>query len=84
MYLLRCCDGSFYTGITTCLERRVDEHNHSQRGAAYTRGRRPVELVYSEKQHDRSSAARREAVVRRLRPQQKQQLAECYQASCSQ
>jgi len=61
-----------YTGITTDLTRRVSEHNGSTpktgkaRGAAYTRARRPVELVYCEPFPDRSSASRRESQVKRL------------------
>ena len=45
-YIVRCADGSLYTGITTDVERRVAEHNAGPRGAKYTRGRRPVLLVY--------------------------------------
>ena len=48
VYVVRCRDDSLYTGITTELERRIEEHNHSPKGARYTRARRPVELVYSE------------------------------------
>jgi putative endonuclease len=65
VYLLRCSDGSLYAGITTDLERRLREHN-SGRGAAYTRSRRPVALVYDELSGDRSTALRREAALRRL------------------
>jgi len=65
VYLVRCSDGSLYAGITTDLERRVREHN-SGRGAAYTRSRRPVILVYDELAGDRSAALRREAALRRL------------------
>ncbi len=66
VYLLRCADGSYYTGITTDLERRLREHNGSPRGARYTRSRRPVSLVYSEPCADRSAACRRECQLRRL------------------
>jgi putative endonuclease len=66
VYLARCNDGSLYAGITTDLERRMREHN-TGRGAAYTRSRRPVTLVYQEPANDRSSALRREAALRRLR-----------------
>jgi putative endonuclease len=64
-YLLRCADGSLYTGITPMLERRVRLHN---RGSAskYTRARRPVRLVWSEPWPDRGSASRREAALKRL------------------
>ena len=67
VYLLRCADNSLYTGITTDLERRVDEHNHDNRkGAAYTRGRRPVSLVYYEAHPSRAEAARREYAIRKM------------------
>jgi putative endonuclease len=65
VYLARCNDGSLYAGITTDLERRMREHN-AGRGAAYTRSRRPVTLVYDEHAADRSAALRREAALRRL------------------
>lgn len=64
VYILRCADGTLYTGWTTDLERRLAEHNGG-RGAAYTRGRRPVALVYCEPQPDRASAMRREAQIKR-------------------
>jgi putative endonuclease len=66
VYLARCNDGSLYAGITTDVERRMREHN-AGRGAAYTRSRRPVTLVYQEPADDRSAALRREAALRRLR-----------------
>lgn len=67
VYLLRCADGSLYTGIATDTRRRVREHNHdNRRGAAYTRGRRPVRLVYREAAPTRSAAARREAAIKRM------------------
>jgi len=65
VYILRCCDGTLYTGIAVDLEKRLEAH---RRGAAakYTRGRRPVALVYDESQPSRSSALKREAALRRL------------------
>ena len=65
VYLLRCRDGSLYAGATVDIPRRLAAHQ-SGRGAAYTRSRRPVELVYSEPAGDRSSALRREAALKRL------------------
>ena len=65
VYILRCRDGSLYTGITTDLPRRMAAHE-SGRGAAYTRGRRPLHLVYTERRRGRSSALRREAAIKRL------------------
>lgn len=65
VYLARCADGSLYAGITNDLEARIAAHNRGK-GAAYTRGRLPVSLVYSEPTVDRSAALRREAAIRRL------------------
>ncbi|OJZ15607.1 MAG: endonuclease [Thiobacillus sp. 63-78] len=67
VYMLRCADGSLYTGITTDVARRVVEHNGgSGTGARYTRSRRPVQLVYVEAAASRAEAARREAAIKRL------------------
>lgn len=75
VYMLRCADGSLYTGIATDVERRVQEHNHDPRlGARYTRARRSVALVYREPCADRSAAARREAGIKRLTRTQKEAL----------
>ncbi len=75
VYLLRCADGSFYTGITTDLARRVREHNGERAGGArYTRGRRPVVLHHKESAPDRAAAARREAALRRLSRTEKRAL----------
>lgn len=74
VYILRCADGSLYTGITTDLERRTREHNQGRAGARYTRVRRPVELVYSETVTDRSAAGQREAAIKKLSRTQKLQL----------
>ena len=65
VYILQCADGTLYTGWTTDLERRLRAHNSGQ-GARYTRGRRPLHLVYQEEQPTRSAAQRREAAIRRL------------------
>lgn len=66
LYLLKCADGTLYTGITTDLSRRVAEHNDSPLGAKYTRARRPVELVLSKAFRDRSSASVEEARIKKL------------------
>ena len=71
VYILECSDNTLYTGITTDLQRRVDEHNTSEKGAKYTRLRRPVRLVYSEEQTDRSSASKREYALKKLSRMQK-------------
>lgn len=75
VYLLGCSDGTYYTGITSDIERRVIEHNESARGARYTRARRPVVLVYKEVCDSRSTAARREWEIRKLPRAAKQLLA---------
>lgn len=72
VYMLRCADDTLYTGITTELARRVDEHNADNLlGARYTRSRRPVSLVYAEELDSRSAAARREAALKKMGRQQK-------------
>ncbi len=67
VYILKCADDSFYTGIATNLERRISEHNgRGTVGAKYTRGRRPVVLVYQETVKTRSDALIRENEIKRL------------------
>ena len=65
VYLLRCRDGSLYTGITNDLPRRLTAHEAGT-GSAYTRSRRPLALAYREEQPDRGAALKREAAIRRL------------------
>ena len=65
VYLLRCGDGSLYTGITNDLSQRLASHE-SGKGSAYTRSRRPVSLAYHEVVRGRSAALKREAAIRRL------------------
>ncbi|MBI3242012.1 MAG: GIY-YIG nuclease family protein [Chloroflexi bacterium] len=72
-YILECADGTFYTGWTTDLERRVKTHN-AGRGAKYTKLRRPVRLVYSENLPSRSAAQKRELAIKRLPRLKKQAL----------
>jgi putative endonuclease len=74
VYILQCCDNTLYTGITTDLERRVHEHNHSPKGAKYTRARRPIELVYHEPAECRSTACRREWELKQLNAGDKRRL----------
>lgn len=72
LYVLRCNDGSLYAGITVDLSRRLREHNEDNRlGAKYTRARRPVELIFSEKHSTRSAASRAECQFKRLTRKQK-------------
>lgn len=74
VYVLRCNDDTFYTGVTTDIQRRIHEHNHNSRAASYTRSRRPVKLVYTEDCEDRSSALKREHGIRQLSRSQKERL----------
>ncbi len=81
VYLLRCRDGSFYTGVARDLQRRVRQHNGELVGGArYTRGRRPVELAWSEACTDRSAAQSREAQVRKLSRAEKLRLVQAQRA----
>ena len=67
IYLVRCSDDSLYCGWTTDLKRRIDAHNGDiPGGAKYTRGRRPVTLVYSESFHQKQEAQRREYAIKRM------------------
>ena len=65
VYIVRCADDTLYTGIATELERRIKEHNSSEKGAKYTRVRRPVTLVYNEEYPDRSTASKREYEIKK-------------------
>jgi len=73
VYMLRCADGTLYTGWTTDLAERLAAHNAGG-GARYTRGRGPLRLVYQECCSDRSHALRRECEIKRLNREQKQRL----------
>jgi len=77
VYIVRCSDETLYTGIAADLEKRLYEHNHSAKGARYTRGRRPVTLVYSERHLDRGSALRREYALKQMSRAEKIALIEC-------
>lgn len=79
VYMLRCKDGSLYTGWTNDLEHRLAMHN-SGRGAKYTRGRGPLELVYSEELPDKEAALRRECAIKKLRREQKLALLQTWKA----
>lgn len=75
VYLVRCSDNTLYGGITTDLKRRLSEHNTcNTRGAKYTRVRRPVSLVYSEKCDDRSHASKREYAIKKSPKNKKERL----------
>jgi len=66
VYMILCSDNSLYTGITSDIDRRIDQHA-ARRGAKYFRGRTPRRVVYLESGHDRSSATQREAAIKKLR-----------------
>lgn len=71
LYMLKCADGTLYTGMTVDLKRRVIEHNTSHLGAKYTRARRPVKLVYVKAFRTRSTAAKAEARMKGLSRREK-------------
>lgn len=73
VYMLRCGDGTLYTGVTDDVERRLAVHR-AGKGAKYTRGRGPLELVYTEEVPDKSAALRREYQIKRLTKQEKEGL----------
>lgn len=74
VYILRCSDGTLYTGISLDPEKRVREHNGSPKGAKYTRSRRPVSLVYQERCETKSDALKQEAAIKKLSRIQKEAL----------
>ncbi len=67
VYVVQCTDDTYYTGITTDLTRRIEEHNTSPKGARYTRTRRPVVLRYSEKYPNKSEALKREMAIKKMK-----------------
>jgi len=75
VYVLSCTDQTLYTGVTTDLERRIDEHNnHARLGAKYTRARRPVNLVYYEEYENRADACKQEYRIKSLSRKDKERL----------
>lgn len=81
VYLLRCNDNSLYAGITTDIERRLHQHNHTKLGAKYTRAKRPVTLAFIESAADKSSASKREYQLRKLTKTSKEQLVSNYHST---
>ncbi|MBF0780389.1 MULTISPECIES: GIY-YIG nuclease family protein [unclassified Granulicatella] len=71
-YVLKCADNTYYAGYTTDVNRRVHEHNTSEKGAKYTKVRRPVMLIYTEKYDTRSLATKAEARFKKLSRTQKE------------
>ena len=78
VYIVECADGTYYTGITTDIKRRLLEHNYSFKSAKYTRSRRPVRLVYEEDSQDRSTASKREHQIKKMKRKDKLILIESY------
>jgi putative endonuclease len=78
VYILLCADGTYYTGITTDIIRRVQEHNGSRKGAKYTCLRRPVRMAYLEESSDRSTAMKRERSIKRLSRRRKELLVQTW------
>ncbi len=78
IYIVRCADDTFYTGIALDVERRLAEHN-GKGAAKYTRSRQPVSLVYSENADSRSAAASREFAIKKLSRKQKEHLISSYE-----
>ena len=74
VYILKCSDNTLYTGVAIDVDRRLQEHNNSDKGAKYTRARRPVKLVYQEKLQDRSCACKREYEIKQLNRKEKLRL----------
>lgn len=74
VYIVKCSDGSYYTGWTTDLDKRMKEHNTGVRGAKYTRGRRPVTLVYYEEYETSNEAQSREWHIKQLSRKEKERL----------
>lgn len=79
LYMLRCCDGSLYTGITTDVAARLEAHSTGH-GAKYTRGRAPLTVAYTEVCGDHSTALKREIAVKKLTKEQKEALVATYRS----
>ncbi|MBQ8603930.1 MAG: GIY-YIG nuclease family protein [Oscillospiraceae bacterium] len=73
VYMVKCADGTLYTGWTTDIEKRIQTHN-AKKGAKYTKSRTPVELFYHEEYETKSQALKREAAIKKLTRKQKLEL----------
>ena len=80
VYLVRCRDATLYCGIAKDLARRLEEHNSPDKGAKYTRGRQPVQLVYAEEVSSRAHATQREGQIKRMTRREKMTLIETFTA----
>ena len=72
-YIVKCCDGSLYTGWTNNIEKRINDHNNGK-GAKYTKSRRPVVLAYYEEFHTKEEAMRREWEIKQMTREQKMKM----------
>jgi putative endonuclease len=77
VYIVGCVDGTYYTGITPDINKRIEKHN-SGKGAKYTKFRKPVELLYYEKDKNRSWASKREIQIKKLTRDQKKELIDSF------
>jgi len=83
VYVVECVDGTYYTGITTNLDRRIHEHNKTNRGAKYVKGRRPCRLVYHRSWSGRSEAAKEEYRIKKLTRGEKENIIKRFQKNSS-
>jgi putative endonuclease len=74
VYVVRCSDGSLYTGITNNIKKRILEHNYGTRGAKYTKSRRPVRLLYKRECDSRSHALKEEWAFKKLKKTEKERI----------
>ncbi len=74
IYIVECNDKTLYTGIAKDVQKRLEEHNNSSKGAKYTKARRPVKIVYTETSETRSSASKREYEIKQLKREEKLRL----------
>lgn len=76
VYILECADQTLYTGITTDINRREEEHNSSEKWAKFTKMRRPVKIVFTQECEDRSDASKKEYAIKKLTRKQKIEIIE--------
>lgn len=81
VYIVKCVDGTYYTGYTNNLEKRINEHNCSGRAAKYLRGKRPVKLVYAKEYRYYKNALLAEIAIKKLTRKQKKELIKIYEKS---
>lgn len=79
MYIVKCQDGTYYTGYASDLEKRLKEHNDSERGAKYLRGKTPVRLAYAKEYSYYRNAVRAERDIKRLTRKRKEELMAIYE-----